>query len=210
MSRPRVTVSYAQSVDGCLAAAVGAPLALSGPEALRYTHQLRAQHAAILIGIGTVLADDPQLTVRLVEGRNPQPLVLDTQLRFPLTARLLKHPTHRPVILTGPQASEPRRRALEDAGARVVRAPLDPSGHLQLTTALGLIRSFGLDSVMVEGGARVITAFLAAKLADAVAITIAPRFVGGLRAYDAPVPLNLRDVRYHVLGVDVILEGVPE
>ncbi|HRE30133.1 MAG TPA: dihydrofolate reductase family protein, partial [Anaerolineales bacterium] len=77
-------VSYAQSLDGCLAAAVGAPLALSGPEALRFTHQLRATHAAILVGIGTVLADDPQLTVRLVDGVHPQPVVLDSQLRLPL------------------------------------------------------------------------------------------------------------------------------
>lgn len=208
MTRPRVTVSYAQSLDGCLAAAVGAPLALSGPEALRFTHQLRATHAAILVGIGTVLADDPQLTVRLVDGVHPQPVVLDSQLCLPLAARLLKHPTHRPLIVTGPQSSEPRRRALEEAGARVVRAPLDANGRIQLKTALGLLRSFGIESLMVEGGARVITAFLAEKLVDRVALTIAPRFVGGLRAYDAPVGLDLRDVRYQVLGVDVIVEGV--
>ncbi|HRF49858.1 MAG TPA: RibD family protein, partial [Anaerolineales bacterium] len=164
MTRPRVTVSYAQSLDGCLAAAVGAPLALSGPEALRFTHQLRATHAAILVGIGTVLADDPQLTVRLVDGVHPQPVVLDSQLRLPLAARLLKHPTHRPLIVTGPQSSEPRRRALEEAGARVVRAPLDANGRIQLKTALGLLRSLGIESLMVEGGARVITAFLAEKL----------------------------------------------
>lgn len=207
MSRPRVTVTYAQSLDGCLAAAVGAPLALSGPESLRFTHQLRAQHAAILVGIGTVLVDDPQLTVRLVDGPHPQPIVLDTQLRFPLKARLLRHPIHKPIILTGPQASEPRRRALEEAGARVVRAPVDAQGRLQLKTALGLLRSFGLESLMVEGGARVITAFLAEKLVDSVAITIAPRFIGGLRAYDAPVLLALQDVRYQVLGSDVVVEG---
>jgi len=208
MTRPSVTVSYAQSLDGCLAAAVGAPLALSGPEALRFTHQLRATHAAILVGIGTVLVDDPQLTVRLVDGAHPQPVVLDSQLRLPLAARLLKHPTHRPLIVTGPQASEPRRRALEEAGAHVVRAPLDANGRIQLKTALGLLRSLGLESLMVEGGARVITAFLAEKLVDRVAITIAPRFVGGLRAYDAPVGLDLRDVRYQVLGNDVIVEAV--
>jgi 3,4-dihydroxy 2-butanone 4-phosphate synthase/GTP cyclohydrolase II len=210
MIRPRVTVTYAQSLDGCLASGVGAPLALSGPESLSYTHQLRAQHSAILVGIGTVLADDPQLTVRLVEGKNPQPIVLDTQLRFPLSARLLRHPTHKPILITGPQSSEPRRRALEEAGARVVRGPLDSSGRLQLSVVLGLIRSMGFESLMVEGGARVITAFLAEKLVDAVAVTISPRFVGGLRAYDAPVPIALRDVHYQVLGSDVIVEGVPE
>lgn len=210
MIRPRVTVTYAQSLDGSIASSVGAPLALSGPEALRYTHELRANHAAILVGIGTVLADDPQLTVRLVEGKNPRPIVLDTQLRFPLGARLFRHPTYKPILITGPQSSEPRRRALEEAGARVVRAPIDSAGRLQLSTTLGLLRSMGIESLMVEGGARVITAFLAEKLVDAVAVTVSPRFVGGLRAYDAPVSLNLRDVRYRVLGSDVIVEGVPE
>ena len=73
--RPLVTLSYAQSLDGCISLRPGIPTALSGPEAMRLTHRLRAAHDAILVGIGTILADDPRLTVRLVEGRNPQPVV---------------------------------------------------------------------------------------------------------------------------------------
>src|SRR5262249_3832268 len=84
--RPFVTLSYAQSVDGSIAARPGQPLALSGAQSMTLTHQLRVAHDAILVGIGTVLADNPRLTVRLVEGKNPQPIVADSHLRFPLSA----------------------------------------------------------------------------------------------------------------------------
>ena len=86
VGRPFVTLSYAQSLDGCIAAKRGQPLALSGPQSLTLTHQLRSAHDAIMVGIGTLLADNPRLTVRLVEGRDPQPVVLDSRLRFPSEA----------------------------------------------------------------------------------------------------------------------------
>ncbi len=209
MDRPYILLAYAQSLDASLATAAGEPLALSGPEASAYTHGLRAAHQAILVGIGTVLADDPQLTVRLAPGEHPQPVVLDSHLRFPLSARLWHHPTLRPWILTTPTAPEPRRRALEERGARVVRVPADPQGRVTLKTGLGLLRSLGITRLMIEGGARVITAVLAGGLADRVSVTIAARYVGGLRAYDAPVSLALTDVSQRVLGADVVIEGTP-
>ncbi|HEX9595492.1 MAG TPA: RibD family protein, partial [Anaerolineales bacterium] len=86
LDRPTVTLSYAQSLDGSIALHRGEPLTLSGPESMAMTHRLRAAHDAILVGIGTVISDDPQLNVRLVEGRNPQVVVLDSRLRLPLTA----------------------------------------------------------------------------------------------------------------------------
>ena len=88
--RPVVTLSYAQSLDGSIAARRGFPLQISGTESAQLTHQLRAVHDAILVGIGTVLADDPHLTVRHAQGKDPQPVVLDSQLRFPLGAKLLR------------------------------------------------------------------------------------------------------------------------
>src|SRR4051794_24685033 len=91
IDRPIVTLAYAQSLDGSIATAARRPLALSSQPALKLTHQLRAEHDAILVGIGTVLADDPLLTVRLVNGPNPVPVVLDSRLRLPSTARLLGH-----------------------------------------------------------------------------------------------------------------------
>ena len=89
-NRPFIIISYAQSVDGSIASRSRLPIHLSGTESSVLTHQIRAGCDAILIGIGTLLADDPQLTVRLVESRNPQPIILDTHLRTPLNAKLVK------------------------------------------------------------------------------------------------------------------------
>ncbi|MEZ4684476.1 MAG: GTP cyclohydrolase II, partial [Caldilineaceae bacterium] len=88
---PFVTLSYAQSIDGSIAAADGRPLRISGDRAMQMTHMLRAAHDAILVGVGTVLADDPRLTVRLAPGNDPQPIILDSSLRTPLTARCLQN-----------------------------------------------------------------------------------------------------------------------
>ncbi len=205
--RPSVTVTFAQSLDGCLAAEPGQPFALSGPESLQFTHQLRATHDAIVIGLGTVRADDPHLTVRHATGLNPQPIVLDSQLRFPLNARLLRHPTHSLWIATTDAAPVDRQTALEAAGARVLRLSADERGHVALSALLDHLGALGLRSLMVEGGAQVITSFLTARLADRLIITIAPKLIGGVRALTAPVHLSLRNVRYQVLGEDVIMEA---
>jgi 3,4-dihydroxy 2-butanone 4-phosphate synthase/GTP cyclohydrolase II len=207
--RPPVTVTFAQSLDGSLAAETGQPLALSGPQALQFTHQLRAAHDAILIGIGTLLADNPRLTVRHAAGPNPQPIVLDSQLRFPLNANLLSHPNHAPWIVTTEAAPHERQAALEAAGARVLRIPSDAAnaGRVALPALLDQLGALGVRSLMVEGGAHVITSFLAERLADRLIVTIAPRLIGGLRAISTPLHLSLHNVRYQVLGEDVLVEA---
>ena len=88
--KPFITLSYAQSLDGSIAANRGVPLSLSGEEAWAFTHHLRSLHQAILVGVGTVLSDDPHLTARIENRRDPQPVVLDSRLRFPEDANLLK------------------------------------------------------------------------------------------------------------------------
>lgn len=206
-SRPVVTVTYAQSLDGCLAAAPGQPLALSGPEALRLTHQLRASHAAILVGLGTVLADNPRLTVRHADGPNPQPILLDSQLRCPLDAALLRHPTHRLWIAARADAPPERRAALVAAGARVLSLPAGSDHWVDLGALLDALGAAGLATLMVEGGARVITACLRQGLADRLIVTVAPRLIGGVPAVAAPLDLTLRDVHYRVLGRDLIVEA---
>ena len=214
--RPFVTLSYAQSLDGSIAARRGATTPISGPEALRLTHQLRAHHDAILVGIGTVLADDPQLTVRLVPGPNPQPVIVDSRLRLPPTARLLGD--GRPWIATTDAADRRRQAALEAAGARVVRLPADDAGRVSLPALLAYLHRQGIRSLMVEGGAQVITGILADRLADRLVVTIAPLLLGGLNAVatgrpSGPAALNghllpaLLRPRYRVVGRDVVLFG---
>ncbi len=206
MTRPHITLSYAQSIDGSITAVPGQPLALSGPEAMKLTHELRASHDAILVGVGTVLADNPRLTARLASGPQPQPVVLDSHLRFPLNAALLNHPRP-PIIAAARHADAQLQATLESAGAKVIRFPAGDGGHVHLPALLEWLSQNGIKSVMVEGGSAVITGFLSARLVDRVIITIAPRFVGGLHAVTARCDLPLRNVTYRVLGADVIVEA---
>ncbi|WP_374688498.1 GTP cyclohydrolase II [Promineifilum sp.] len=210
--RPFITLSYAQSLDGSIAARRGEPTTISGPEAMRLTHQLRAHHDAILVGIGTVIADDPQLTVRLVRGPDPQPVVLDSRLRFPAWARLLRE-GRRPWIATTEAADRGRQAELEAAGARVVRLPADGNGMVNLEALLAFLDRRHIRSLMIEGGATVISSVLAAHLADRLVLTIAPLMLGGLNAVANLGQLNgqafphLTHPRHYAVGRDVVLAG---
>jgi 3,4-dihydroxy 2-butanone 4-phosphate synthase/GTP cyclohydrolase II len=206
---PLVSLCYAQSLDGCLAAQRGQPLALSGSATRRLTHQLRARHDAILVGSGTVLADNPSLSVRLVEGPNPQPVILDSRLRTPLTANLVCR-TERPVWIAATARSNPARRsALECAGARVLTLPEDSSGQVDLPALLSVLAGRGVRSLMVEGGAAVLSSFLAQDLADWVCVTVAPLYVGGLHVVEQALPAlpRLQDVEYETRGADLVVWG---
>ena len=210
---PFVTLTYAQSLDGSISAHRGSALALSSPHSLAMTHALRAAHDALVVGIETVLGDDPSLTVRLVEGDDPVPVVLDSHLRTPHSARLLRDRLVRPLIATTAGANAARQRALEEAGARVERFPADGEGRVDLAAVLAHLAGAGVRSVMVEGGARVITSFLSRRLVDRVVLTIAPLFVGGLNAVESLMRLNdfgfpaLRDVRSRMVGPDFVVVG---
>jgi 3,4-dihydroxy 2-butanone 4-phosphate synthase/GTP cyclohydrolase II len=212
--RPFITLSYAQSLDGSIADRPGRPLALSGPQAMALTHRLRAAHEAILVGIGTVLADNPRLNVRLAEGPDPQPVVVDSRLRFPSYANLLKTPCS-PIIATNEGADPERRQALEAAGARILVLP-GSNGWVDLADLLEHLGSMGINSLMVEGGAQIITSFLASRLVDQVVLTIAPMLVGGLRVVDHLGPSSrrrlprLKNLSYQQLGDDLVLRGEPD
>lgn len=181
--RPFVTLSWAQSLDGCIATAPGQPTALSGEESLALTHALRAAHDGILIGVGTLLADDPALTVRFWPGPSPAPVVLDSRLRTSLQSRLVLTAAARPVAFACTAAGDVDQQArLEARGARVLRLPACDSGWVDLPSLLTRLGEGGCRRVMVEGGAKVLTSFLQSGLADYAIVTIAPRFLGGLAA----------------------------
>ncbi len=214
LPRPFVTLTYAQSVDGCIAAQADQPLAISGPESLALTHQLRAAHDAILVGIGTVLADDPRLTARLENASDPQPVVLDSRLRFPLDARLLSG--SQPWIIAAEGADARRQVALEAVGARVLRITAAAPGRISIEHLLSELHKQGIRSLMVEGGAAVISSFFTSQLVDHLAVTVAPTLIGGLPAVDRqynsarPSLPRLRNARYRQLGDDLILWGAPQ
>ena len=174
--RPFVTLCYAQSLDGSLTNRAGEKLQLSGAAATQLTHQMRSLHDGILVGIGTVLADDPQLTVRQWTGQSPQPIVLDSQLRMPASARLCAPSGKRCWVLTSQSANAAARdyELLTVAG--------NAAGQVDLPSALQMLHQRGIRSLMVEGGASVITAFLQSRLVDALVMTVAPMMIGGYRA----------------------------
>ena len=206
--RPLVTLCYAQSWDGSITTRPGESLGLSGLESLRLTHQLRSLHDGILVGIGTVLSDDPQLTVREWPGNNPQPIVLDSQLRMPPKARLCQREDKNCWVLTrSPDDNE------FDGNVEIITLPGDNDGRINLQQALELLWRKGIKRLMVEGGSQVITAFLKARLADALVLTIAPTLVGGYKGVGnleigckSQLP-QIRPLHSQMLGDDLIMWG---
>jgi 3,4-dihydroxy 2-butanone 4-phosphate synthase/GTP cyclohydrolase II len=205
--KPYITLSYAQTLDGTIGESNGSQLHISGPESLVVTHRLRAHHDAILVGIGTLLADDPQLTVRLAEGPNPQPVIVDSHLRTPLTARIWAHPKA-PWIATLDTESAAAQR-LRERGARLIQLPPTPDGHVDLSALFDHLGSVNMRSVMVEGGVAIIASLLRRQLAHAAVVTIAPRFLPGIRV-NPPLLSTVADLQeptYTQAGNDVVLWG---
>jgi len=168
---PFITLAYAQSLDGCVAAQVGAPLLLSSKKSMVMTHHLRAWHDAILVGVGTVAADNPSLTVRLCPGEHPIPVILDPSLRTPPSCQLLTsdqcHP--RPIIAyIDHKDNEQRKTELTKAGATLLLCQRDPHHHNWLDlqdVMVQLHQQHQILKIMVEGGAGIITSLLKTHVA---------------------------------------------
>ena len=213
--RPLVTISYAQSVDGSIATRNREQLRLSGHQSMVLTHRIRAACDAIVIGINTLLIDNPLLTVRLAEGASPQPIVLDSKLRIPLQARLLERTDLHCWLACTDLGDSERISAVENQGGEVIRCRQDRQGRVDLQHLLHQLGERGIRSLMVEGGSQVITSFIEARLVDQMIITIAPRMVGGLSVLDRPAACNgalmhLNPVSYQSCGPDLILWAQPQ
>jgi diaminohydroxyphosphoribosylaminopyrimidine deaminase/5-amino-6-(5-phosphoribosylamino)uracil reductase len=179
--RPHVTLKAAATLDGKIADVHGTSKWITGDAARAEAHRLRSESDAIVVGIGTVLADDPALTVR-VEGRWPrEPLrvVLDSTARTPTSAQLIQAATpSRALIVVGAHAPEARVRALAATGAEVVRCP-DPTGRVSPRALLSELFARDVRGVLVEGGAEVAASFVDGDLVDRVAMFFAPLVIGG-------------------------------
>lgn len=207
VNRPFVTLSYAQSLDGSIAPEPGKPCALSCRTSLEMTHALRACHQALLVGVETVLADDPRLNVRYAEGDDPRPVILDSRLRFPETARVLDASHKRPWVFASHEAPVARQRQLEALGIRLFRVPEERPGRLDLIAVLRCLARHGISTLMVEGGACVIQAFLSRRLVDYCVLTLAPRFLGGVKVLTGQLEIPLINCSYQRLGADLVVLG---
>jgi diaminohydroxyphosphoribosylaminopyrimidine deaminase / 5-amino-6-(5-phosphoribosylamino)uracil reductase len=192
--RPHVILKLAVSADDKIGAAGRKPVAITGEAARRRVHLFRAQCDAILVGIGTVLADDPELTCRLpgMEARSPVRVVLDRALRIPGDSRLVHSARETPLwVMASELAEAPAAAKLGAAGATVIRMPPAAASGLDLHAVLHALADKGITRLMVEGGSRVAASFVAADLVDEAWLLRAPQAIGtdGINALDA-LPLT--------------------
>ncbi len=187
--RPLVTLSWAQTLDGRIATSTGDSRWIGGPESLQFAHELRRDNEAILVGIGTVLADNPRLTCRIPEGRNPIRMVLDARLQLPETAELASVEEAPTVVYTAEGVDAQKVTRLTQRGVEIVSMPAH-QGRLPLEAVLADLEQRGVGSLFVEGGATVLTSFLASGLADRAIVVTAPFLLGA--GIDALGDLNNR------------------
>ncbi|MDR3537766.1 MAG: RibD family protein [Acetobacteraceae bacterium] len=196
----------AQSLDGYIATPTGQSHWISGPQDIAHTHRLRALSDAVVVGVGTVLADDPQLTTRLVEGASPVRVVLDPSCRLTSRHRVFLGGTETLVV-----AATDARVCARVGAAEVLRVPREADG-LDLLAVLAALAERGLRRVFVEGGGVTVTRFLAAGLLDRLHVTVAPLLMGGgVKAFPMPAVGALADARRfgwstYRLGCDVLLD----
>jgi diaminohydroxyphosphoribosylaminopyrimidine deaminase/5-amino-6-(5-phosphoribosylamino)uracil reductase len=179
---PLVTWKTATSLDGRIATVSGHSQWITSEMARAHAHLERARHDAILIGLGTAISDDPQLTCRLpgLGARSPVRVVLDSRLRLPLTARLVSEAGSPPTWLVTRDDNDPvRLQALRDLGVDVIEVPPDTDQRLDLHAALRALGDRGITRLLVEGGARVATALIASDAVDRILWYRAPRLIGG-------------------------------
>jgi diaminohydroxyphosphoribosylaminopyrimidine deaminase/5-amino-6-(5-phosphoribosylamino)uracil reductase len=180
--RPLVTLKLATSLDGRIATRTGESRWITGREARARAHLLRAEHDAVMVGTGTVLADNPELTCRLpgLGRRSPVRVVLDRRLRIPPTAYVIGDANRAPTwVVTLPSADPARRAAFLAAGVQIIEAVADPTGRIDLAAALAALGGRGLTRLLVEGGARLAAALLRARLVDRLVWLHAPMLIGG-------------------------------
>ena len=178
--RPQVTLKLAISSDGMIGRKSAGQVPITGPVARRQVHLMRAEADAILVGIGTALADDPELTVRLpgLEGRSPARIVIDRHARLPLGSKLVQTAQRVPVLIAAAAEADPARKsALESAGVKLL-ATETYDGKVALPEFLEDLAAQGMSSILVEGGADTARYFLDEELVDRIALFFGPAPVG--------------------------------
>lgn len=183
---PVVVAQLGQSLDGRIATATGASKYISGFEALKHLHRLRAEVDAVLIGVGTLIADDPALTVRHLEGKNPVRVVIDPNGRAPHDAQIMTDGAADVVVLTKPGANVP-------PGVRQLEIEPAPDGCFPPASIIAALAKIGLTRVLVEGGAKTLACFLDAKAVDLLHVLVAPIILGSGKAGFALDPIDQLD-----------------
>ncbi len=213
--RPFVHLKIAQSLDGRIATSNGHSQWITNQSARRLVHLWRATYDAVLVGINTVLKDDPSLTVREVAGRNPYRVVLDERLQIPNTARLLTDGLQeRTLIFTTLPPDHPRVLESQKQEIQVLSVGADEHGWIRLSEVLERLANLKIASVLVEGGSQVFTSFIQERLFDKISVFLAPMIIGAginsvqeIGTEQLTDALKLRRVHIEVIDQQALVEG---
>jgi len=212
---PFIILKVAATLDGKIATRDGESKWISNEPSRRLVHRLRDQVDGLLVGIGTILKDDPQLTARLKGGRNPHRIVLDSRLRIPEKARVIETFPSLTILATTEQAPKDKLERLEKKGVRVLIFG-SKEGRVDLKSCLSKLGEMGMMTLMVEGGSGINGSFLDEGLADKVLLFFSPKLMGdtqaigmfgGRGAVHLSEANSLKDLRLKKIGTDILLEG---
>jgi diaminohydroxyphosphoribosylaminopyrimidine deaminase/5-amino-6-(5-phosphoribosylamino)uracil reductase len=219
--RPFSIIKCAATLDGRIATRTGDSRWVTGEESRQFVHRLRHAVDAIMVGIDTVIRDDPHLTTRLNgamqhKGQDPARIILDSHLRIPETAKLLRLDSDSDTfIITGPSVSEAKKSQIEKKGAKVIESPVKDD-LIDLDRLMAHLGTLGITSLLIEGGSRVIASAFAADIVDKIVFFYAPKIMGGddgVPVCRGPGPelmiecLPVRDINVRQFGDDVMIEG---
>ena len=215
---PFVVLKVAATLDGKIATRNGDSKWISGEASRRFVHQLRDQVDGVLVGIGTVLKDDPLLTARMKEGREPYRIVLDSQLKIPEDAKVFEHSPSEVILATTGAAPQEKIKRLEKRGARVLIFD-SREGRVNLRSCLSKLGEIGVMNLLVEGGSQVNGSFLDEGLIDKFLLFLSPKWIGdpqalgifgGKGASNLKEAIAVREIKTRRIGEDIFIEGYLE
>jgi diaminohydroxyphosphoribosylaminopyrimidine deaminase/5-amino-6-(5-phosphoribosylamino)uracil reductase len=212
---PYITLKAAQTLDGKIADIKGGSQWISSVESRKFVHHLRANYDAVMVGAGTVEKDNPSLTVRLTDGRNPRRIILDNALSLNIEKRLFaKNNDHKTILVTSRNNENKRKvKNLQDLGVKVLFARTDKAGNLNLKNVLRELAKNQIASVLVEGGSRVFSSFTKSRLYDDIYLFISPKLIGcgiplieniGIKSIKKTLKVKIKN--YEMKGDDLMLK----
>ncbi|MEA2036743.1 MAG: bifunctional diaminohydroxyphosphoribosylaminopyrimidine deaminase/5-amino-6-(5-phosphoribosylamino)uracil reductase RibD [Nanoarchaeota archaeon] len=211
--RPFVLVKAAMSLDGKIATRTGHSKYITGREARKYVHQLRSELDSIMVGINTILKDNPQLTVRHVKGNNPIKIVVDSTLKIPLNAKVIKNEPQKLIVATTSKALKKKVKKLQQKGVNVLIVK-QKNGRVDLNELMKQLGKLEITSIMIEGGAELNAEAIRQKIGDKIMFFIALGIIGhgldaigdlGITKVDKSV--KLKDISSSKIGRDILIEG---
>jgi diaminohydroxyphosphoribosylaminopyrimidine deaminase/5-amino-6-(5-phosphoribosylamino)uracil reductase len=212
---PFVILKVAATLDGKIATREGDSKWISGETSRHFVHRMRDQVDGVVVGIGTVLKDDPQLTARIKKGRDPYRIILDSRLRIPEDAKVIGNSPSKTIIATTELAARDKIERLEKKGVRILTLD-SKQGRVDLKNCLSKLGEMGMMSLLVDGGSQVNGSFLDEGLIDKILFFLSPKLIGDREALGIfggsgkanlkeTIPLN--ELRVRRMGEDILIEG---